>query len=57
MKDSFRQKAAKWGVKFESLLCYMDPPQIYGEGHRQRLIFPKVYKFITGNDYSEHDSK
>ena len=35
-KDSFRQKVAKWGVKFESLLCNVDSPQIFGEGHRQR---------------------
>ena len=56
-KDSFRQKAAKWGVKFESLLCNVHPPQIFGEGHRQRLIFLKVYKFIMGNNYLDHDSK
>ena len=56
-KVSFRQKTAKWGVKFESLLCNVDPPQIYGEGCRQKVIFPKVYKFITGKEYSEEDSK
>ena len=52
-KVSFCQKTAKWGVKEESLLCMIDPPEIFGEGRRKRIIFLKVYKFLTGKDYSE----
>ena len=56
-KVSFWQKTAKWGMKVESLLCTIDPPEILGEGQRKRIIFPKVYKFLTGKDYSEEISK
>ena len=52
-KVSFHQKTAKWGMKVESLLCMIDPPEIFGKGRRKRIIFLKVYKFLMGKDYSE----
>ena len=56
-KDLFRQKTAKWGVKYKSLLCTVDPPHIFGEGRRQKVIFPKVYKFLSGKEFSEDHSQ
>ena len=52
-KLTFSQKNAKWPVKEDSLLYGVDPPTVYGEGRRARIIFPKVYKFLTGKEFSE----